>query len=64
MGLVGVAYLGFLMASYRPAKLFCDDATWGDVTPTDTERRDCLWKISLLDVSRTNCRHGGCRADL
>lgn len=51
VGLVGVAYLGFLMASYRPAKLFCDDAALGN--QTDSERRECLWKISLLDVSRS-----------
>lgn len=53
VGLLGVAYLGFLIASYRPAKLFCDDETWGDVTPTDRERSTCLWKISLFDVSST-----------
>lgn len=51
VGLVGVAYLGFLIASYRPAKLFCNDETWGNVTPSASERSDCLWKISLLDVS-------------
>lgn len=51
LGLVGVAYLGFLIAIYRPAKLFCDDETWGYITPTETDRNNCLWKISLLDVS-------------
>lgn len=51
LGLVGVAYVCFLITRYRPAQLFCQDETWGDVTPTDRERSDCLWKISLLDVS-------------
>lgn len=51
LGLVGVAYVCFLITRYRPAQLFCQDETWGDVTPTDRERSDCLWKISLLDAS-------------
>lgn len=51
LGLVGVAYLGFLIATYRPAKLFCDDERWGYITPTETDRNNCLWKISLIDVS-------------
>lgn len=51
LGLVGVAYLCVLVASYRPAKLFCDDETWGYVTPTQEDRDNCLWRISLIDVS-------------
>lgn len=52
VGLMGVAYLCFLIASYRPAQLFCDDARWGDVTPSPIEKANCFWRISLLDVSR------------
>lgn len=51
LALLGVAYLSFLMAIYQPAWLFCTDGTWGDVTPSPWERRDCLWKIGRLDVS-------------
>lgn len=62
LGLVGVAYLGFLIAIYRPAKLFCDDEHWGYITPTETDRNNCLWKISLLDVSLSGREHG-CRGN-
>lgn len=50
VGLVGVAYVCFLIATYRPARLFCADETWGDVVPTESERRKCLWKIQRVDV--------------
>lgn len=50
VGLGGVAYLCFLIAIYRPARLFCGDGTWGDVIPTEQERNSCLWRIHRLDV--------------
>lgn len=53
LGLGGVAYLGFLIAIYRPAKLFCDAGTWGTASPTEEEIGNCLWRIRLLDVSRS-----------
>ncbi|TWW79840.1 membrane-spanning 4-domains subfamily A member 4A [Takifugu flavidus] len=51
VGVGGVAYLCFLIAIYQPAYIFCDDETWGDVTPTEEERNSCLGKIKILDAS-------------
>ncbi|XP_068179842.1 high affinity immunoglobulin epsilon receptor subunit beta [Antennarius striatus] len=50
MGLVGVAYLCWLLADRPPSERFCDSGTWGGIVPTRSEISSCADKLWLLDV--------------
>lgn len=51
VGLVGVAYLCWLLADRPPAERFCFTDTWGEAEPTDEERMKCRGQMWLLNVS-------------
>lgn len=51
VGLVGVAYVCWLLTRPSPTMRFCVTDTWGDVVPTEEEQMTCLRRLWILNVS-------------
>lgn len=51
VGLVGVAYVCWLLTRPPPTTRFCVTDTWGDVVPTEEEQMRCVRRLWILNVS-------------
>lgn len=51
VGLVGVAYLSWLLVDRPPAERFCFTDRWGEVVPTEVEKIKCCGQMWMLNVS-------------
>lgn len=51
VGLVGVAYVSWLLAGRRPSERFCETKTTSGSVLPDEEKMTCAGRLWMLDVS-------------
>lgn len=57
VGLVGVAYVSWLLADRRPSELICESKTSSGSVLPDEEKLRCVNSLWMLDVS-SDLAHG------